>query len=38
MGYCPQDALDLFSGELTEFEKIEMSMFERIYTIGQVRR
>ena len=38
MGYCPQDALEMFANELTEFEKIEMSMFERIYTIGQVRR
>ena len=24
--------------ELTEFEKIELGMFERIYTIGKIRR
>ena len=27
-----------FGQQLTEFEKIEIGMFERIYTIGRVRR
>ncbi len=34
----PQDALEKFGSQLTEFEKIELGLFERIYTIGTVRR
>ena len=37
-GYGPQEALELFGPELTEFEKIELGIFEKIYTIGKVRR
>ena len=32
------DALEIYDQELTEFEKIEMVMYERIFTIGKVRR
>jgi len=28
----------MFGSQLTEFEKIEMGMYERVYTIGNVRR
>jgi hypothetical protein len=37
-GYSPQEALEIFGPELTEFEKIELGIFEKIYTIGKVRR
>lgn len=40
-GWSPQEALEKFStGEdaLTEFEKIELGNYERIYTLGTVRR
>ena len=39
-GYTPEEAISLFGKELTEFEKIEIKMgsFEKIYTIGRVRR
>jgi len=28
----------MFASELTEFEKIELGIHDRIYTIGKVRR
>lgn len=37
-GWSPQEALEKFGPELTEFEKIELGIYERIYTIGKVRR
>ena len=37
-GYTPQEAIERFQSELTDFEKIEMGLYERIYTIGKVRR
>ena len=37
-GYTPNEALDVYGNQLTEFEKIEMTMHERIYTVGKVRR
>lgn len=30
--------MEKFGNELTEFEKIELGMFDKIYTIGKVRR
>lgn len=32
------EAMEIFGHELTEFEKIELGMFDKIYTIGKVRR
>lgn len=37
-GYSPNEALQVYGSYLTEFEKIEIGMYERIYTIGSVRR
>jgi len=39
-GYSAEEAIALFGNELTEFEKIEIKhgSFERIYTVGRVRR
>tara|TARA_B110000285_G_C15107423_1_gene608847 strand:- start:1117 stop:1356 length:240 start_codon:yes stop_codon:yes gene_type:complete len=37
-GWSTQEALEKFGPELTEFEKIELGIYERIYTIGKVRR
>ena len=37
-GYSSHEAIELFGDQLTEFEKMEMGMYERIYTIGKVRR
>jgi len=37
-GWSSQDALEKFGHELTEFEKIEIGIHDRIYTIGKVRR
>jgi len=37
-GYTPQEALEFFDQDLTEFEKIELGIYERIFTIGKVRR
>ena len=37
-GYTPNEALEVYGAHLTEFEKIEITMHERIYTIGKVRR
>ena len=36
-GLSPSEAIEKYP-TLTEFEKIEMGMFERIFTIGKVRR
>jgi len=37
IGWTPQETIELFS-ELTEFEKIELGNYSRIYTVGNVRR
>lgn len=37
-GLSPQDAIMQFGDQLTEFEKIELGIYERVYTIGKVRR
>ena len=37
-GYTPEEALEFFGQDLTEFEKIEIGIYERIFTIGKVRR
>ena len=37
-GLSPQDALEQYGSELTEFEKIELGIYERIYFIGRIRR
>lgn len=37
-GLTPQEALERFGDVLSEFEKIEVGLQERIYTIGRVRR
>ena len=37
-GYTPEEALEFFKNELTELEKIEVGVYDRIYTIGTVRR
>jgi len=37
-GYMPSEALEVYGHLLTEFERMEMAMYERIYTIGNVRR
>lgn len=41
-GWSPQEVLERFSGDgpdcLTAFEEIELGNYERIYTIGSVRR
>lgn len=37
-GWSPQEALEMFGHELTEFEKIEVGNYSRVYTIGNVRR
>ena len=37
-GYSSNEALCVYSTQLTEFEKIEIGMIERIYTIGTIRR
>jgi len=37
-GWSAQEALEQFGHELTEFEKIELGNYSRIYAIGNVRR
>jgi hypothetical protein len=37
-GLSPHEALEQFGHELTEFERIELGVYERIYTIGKIRR
>ena len=37
-GFSPLEAIEHFGNQLTEFEKIELGIYERIYTIGKVRR
>ena len=37
-GWSPQEAVQIFGQELTEFEKIEVGYYQRIYTIGNIRR
>jgi len=37
-GWTTQETLELFGHELTEFEKIELGNYSRVYTIGKVRR
>ena len=37
-GYTCQEATEFFRNELTDFELMELSMYERIFTIGNVRR
>jgi hypothetical protein len=37
-GYSSSEALEFFQNELTQFEKIEIGLYDRIYTIGKVRR
>ena len=37
-GWSPQEALEIYGNELTEFEKIEIGNYSRVYTIGNVRR
>ena len=39
-GYTDQEAIAKFGNQLTEFERIELDLgiYERIYTIGTVRR
>ena len=37
-GLSPPEAMQRYSKELTDFEKVEMEMYEKIYTIGRVRR
>lgn len=37
-GWSPQEALEIFGHQLTEFEKIELGNYLRIYTIGDIRR
>ena len=39
-GYTPEDTIAKFGNQLTEFERIELGLgiYERIYTIGSVRR
>lgn len=37
-GWTSQEALEKFGDRLTEFEKIEIGIHDRIYTIGTVRR
>ena len=37
-GLSPHEALEQYGQELTEFERIELGVYERIYTIGKIRR
>jgi len=37
-GHTPNEAIEIYGQYLTEFEKIEMGMYDKIYTIGKVRR
>lgn len=33
-GWRPDEAVNLFHSELTEFEKLELQIYDKIYTIG----
>lgn len=37
-GWAPDEALSRFGNILTEFEKSELNMYKRVYTLGRVRR